>query len=163
MKDKITFSNEWLKLKESETKLFSANYYFRKSASFFEQLLLALDTVSEQGTAIRFIRNDDFNDHELEVLVPIIIDIAIDGNLDNSPVAKDILIKYKNNKIIREKLSAMFSDYLNSFDDFIYRRLAELLLDLNYSELITELMALCKKSENEDLIEIYDDFIGKYK
>lgn len=161
MKDNTIFSLEWLHLKESETNLFSSKYYFRKSKGFFEQLLLALNTLSEQGTALRFIRDDDFNDAELEILIPIIIDISIDGNVDNIPIARDILIKLKENKIVKNKLCNMLDNYLDSFDDFIYRRLAELVLYLNFSDLRMKLMNKCKKSNNNELIEIYKDFIKK--
>ncbi|PIT53128.1 hypothetical protein BHC44_06615 [Snodgrassella alvi] len=161
MKDNTIFSIEWLNLKESETNLFSSKYYFRKSECFFKQLLLALNTLSEQGTALRFIRDDDFNDEELEILIPIIIDISVDGNIDNIPIARDILIKFKENKIVKNKLCSMLDNYLDSFDDFIYRRLAELLLYLNFSDLKIKLMNKCLKSNNNDLIEIYQDFIEK--
>lgn len=163
MKDEITISIEWLRLKKSEEKLFSAKYYFRKSECYFEQLLLALNTLSEQGTALRYIRDDYFNDDELNILIPIVIDISIDGNIDNISIAREILIKLKENKIVRNKLSSMLDDYLDSFDYFIYRRIAELLLDLNYPDLKIKLMFRCKESEDEDLVEIYNDYIEKYK
>jgi hypothetical protein len=159
MKDNTIFSIEWFNLKESETNLFSSKYYFRKSECFFQQLLLALNTLSEQGTALRFIRDDDFNDEELEILIPIIIDISVDGNIDNIPIARDILIKFKENKIVKHKLCSMLDHYLASFDDFIYRRLAELLLYLNFSDLKIKLMNKCLKSNNNDLIELYQDII----
>lgn len=73
------------------------------------------------------------------------------------------MIRLKENKDIREHLSNMLDNYLISFDDFIYRRIAELLLSINYSDLQANLMKRCKESENEDLLEIYDDFIEKYK
>jgi hypothetical protein len=161
MIDNTKFSREWLHLKESETNLFSSKYYFRKSKCFFKQLLLALNTLSEQGTALRFIRDDDFNDEELEILIPIIIDISIDGNIDNIPMARDILIKLKENKIVKNKLSSLLDNDLDSFDDFIFRRLAELLQYLNFSDLKIKLMDKCQKSENDNLIEIYQDFIEK--
>lgn len=129
---------------------------------FFEQLLLAINNISEQGTALRFIRDDDFDNSELEILIPLIIDIAVDGNVDNFIFAKKILIKNANNDIVREKLTSVFDDLLNSHDEYIYRRLAELLVFLNYLSLRNRLMDKCKSSENEGIAEIYADFISKY-
>lgn len=44
----------------------------------------------------------------------------------------------------------------------IYRRVAELLFFLNYNDLRNRLMDKCKNSENEDIVEIYTDFISQY-
>lgn len=156
------YSEEWAFVKETENKFLSAKHYFRKSNDFFEQILLAINNLSEQGTALRFIRDEDFDNSELEVLIPIIIDIAVDGNVDNLIFAREILIKNANNNIVREKMTSIFDALLNSQDEYIYRRMAELFLFLNYSELRNRLMEECKNSENEDIAEIYTDFIEQY-
>ncbi|HFO7613648.1 TPA: hypothetical protein ACHLA5_005230, partial [Escherichia coli] len=122
---KDVYSKEWASVKEAENKFLSSKHYFRKSNDFFEQILLAINNLSEQGTALRFIRDDDFDDSELEVLIPVIIDIAVDGNVDNLPFAKEILIKNANNNVVRKKLTSIFDGLLNSQDEYIYRRVAE--------------------------------------
>jgi len=159
---KDIYSKEWVSVKEPENKSLSSKHYFRKSNDFFEQILLAINNLSEQGTALRFIRDDDFDDSELEVLIPVIIDIAVDGNVDNLPFAKEILIKNANNNVVRKKLTSIFDSLLNSQDEYIYRRVAELLVFLNYNDLRNRLMDKCKNSENEDIVEIYTDFISQY-
>ena len=162
MTTKNIYSEEWFSVKEAENKYLSAKYYFRQSHDFFEQLVLAVNNLSEQGTALRFIRDEEFDDSEFEILAPIIIGVAVDGNVNNIPFAREILIKNIANDIIREKLSSMFSEFLNSHDEYIYRRLAELLVFLNYNDLRSKLMEECKNSKDEDITEIYDDFIRQY-
>lgn len=130
MPTKNIYSEEWFSVKEAENAYLSDKYYFKQSRNFFEQLLLAISNLSEQGTALRFIRDEEFDDSEFEVLIPIIIGIAVDGNVDNIPIAREILIKNMANPIIREKLTSMFGEFLDSHDEYIYRRLAELLVFL---------------------------------
>ncbi|HFP1927987.1 TPA: hypothetical protein ACHJ3A_004922, partial [Escherichia coli] len=83
-------------------------------------------------------------------------------NVDNLPFAKEILIKNANNNVVRKKLTSIFDGLLNSQDEYIYRRVAELLVFLNYNDLRNRLMDKCKNSENEDIVEIYTDFISQY-
>ena len=156
------YSEEWLSVKEAENRFLSSKYYFRESHDFFEQLLLAVNNLSEQGTALRFIRDEEFDDSEFEILIPIIIEIAVDGNVNNIPFAREILIKNTSNDIVREKLTSVFSEFINSHDESIYRRLAELLVFLNYNNLRSKLMEECKNSKDEEIVEIYSDFIRKY-
>ncbi|MTD29421.1 hypothetical protein [Erwinia sorbitola] len=162
MTTKNIYSEEWLSVKEAENKFLSAKYYFRQSHDFFEQLLLAVNSLSEQGAALRFIRDEEFDDSELEKLTPIIISIAVDGNVNNVPFAREVLIKYVANDIIKNKLTSMLGEFLNSHDEYIYRRLAELLLFLNYNELRGKLMEECKGNKDENIAEIYADFINRY-
>ena len=156
------YSEEWLSVKEAENRFLSSKYYFRESHDFFEQLLLAVNNLSEQGAALRFIRDEEFDDSEFEILIPIIIEIAVDGNVNNIPFAREILIKNTSNDIVREKLTSVFSEFINSHDESIYRRLAELLVFLNYNNLRSKLMEECKNSKDEEIVEIYSDFIRKY-
>ena len=44
----------------------------------------------------------------------------------------------------------------------IYRRLAELLLFLNYKELRKRLMEKCKDSKDKNIVNIYTEFTKKY-
>lgn len=155
------YSKEWLLLKETEEKLFSRKYYFKKSNLYFEQLLVALETLTEQGTALRFVRDEEFDHKELEILIPIVVEIAIDGNIDHIPIARDILFKHRNDDVVKNTLEKTISKYLDTSDDFIYRRIAELLLELNYKELKKFFINKCKESKNEDIVEIYDDFYEK--
>lgn len=162
MTTKNIYSDEWFSVKEAENQFLSAKYYFMQSHGFFEQLLLAVNSLPEQGAALRLIRDEEFNDSELEKLTPIIIGIAVDGNVNNISFAREILIKIAPNNIIRKKLTSMLSEFLNSHDEYIYRRLAELFVFLNYNDLRGKLMEECKNSKDEDIVEIYADFINQY-
>ncbi|MBA0159215.1 hypothetical protein [Pectobacterium versatile] len=155
-------SGEWNSVKEAESNFLSAKHYFRKSHGFFEEILLIIRNISEQGTVLRFIRDEDFDDSHLEILIPIIIDIAVDGNIDNFSFARDILIKNSKNSAVRNSLTSIFDELISSRDEYIYRRVAELLVFLNYNDLRKKLMDECKKDNNNDIKEIYADFINKY-
>ncbi|ASN83545.1 hypothetical protein D5073_21780 [Pectobacterium versatile] len=155
-------SGEWNSVKEAENNFLSAKHYFRKSHGFFEEILLIIRNISEQGTVLRFIRDEDFDDSHLEILIPIIIDIAVDGNIDNFSFARDILIKNSKNSAIRNSLTSIFDELISSRDEYIYRRVAELLVFLNYNDLRKKLMDECKRDNNNDIKEIYADFINKY-
>jgi hypothetical protein len=155
-------SGEWNSVKEAENNFLSAKHYFRKSHGFFEEILLIIRNISEQGTVLRFIRDEDFDDSHLEILIPIIIDIAVDGNIDNFSFARDILIKNSKNSAVRNSLTSIFDELISSRDEYIYRRVAELLFFLNYNDLRKKLMDECKKDNNNDIKEIYADFINKY-
>ncbi|PVY72852.1 hypothetical protein [Pectobacterium versatile] len=155
-------SGEWNSVKEAENNFLSAKHYFRKSHGFFEGILLIIRNISEQGTVLRFIRDEDFDDSHLEILIPIIIDIAVDGNIDNFSFARDILIKNSKNSAVRNSLTSIFDELISSRDEYIYRRVAELLVFLNYNDLRKKLMDECKKDNNNDIKEIYADFINKY-
>ncbi|MFJ5318482.1 hypothetical protein [Pectobacterium versatile] len=155
-------SGEWNSVKEAENNFLSAKHYFRKSHGFFEEILLIIRNISEQGTVLRFIRDEDFDDSHLEILIPIIIDIAVDGNIDNFSFARDILIKNSKNSAVRNSLTSIFDELISSRDEYIYRRVAELLVFLNYNDLRKKLMDECKRDNNNDIKEIYADFINKY-
>ncbi|MFJ5332433.1 hypothetical protein [Pectobacterium versatile] len=155
-------SGEWNSVKEAENNFLSAKHYFRKSHCFFEEILLIIRNTSEQGTVLRFIRDEDFDDSHLEILIPIIIDIAVDGNIDNFSFARDILIKNSKNSAVRNSLTSIFDELIASRDEYIYRRVAELLVFLNYNDLRKKLMDECKRDNNNDIKEIYADFINKY-
>ncbi|ASY75416.1 hypothetical protein [Pectobacterium polaris] len=155
-------SEEWNSVKDAESNFLSAKHYFRKSHGFFDDMLLIIRNVSEQGAVLRFIRDEDFDDSHLEKLIPIIIDIAVDGNIDNFSFARDILIKNSKNNAVRNRLTSVFDELLASHDEYIYRRVAELLVFLNYNDLRRKLMNECKKDNNDDIKEIYTDFINKY-
>ncbi|PWD59505.1 hypothetical protein [Pectobacterium parmentieri] len=156
------YSGEWSSVKEAENNFLFAKHYFRQSHDFFEKILLIINNVSEQGAVLRFIRDEDFDNSHLEILIPIVIDIAVDGNIDNFHFARDVLIKNSKNNIVRDGLTSIFDELIISRDEYMYRRVAELLIFLSYNDLRERLMDECKKSNNDDIKEIYSDFIKKY-
>ena len=56
----------------------------------------------------------------------------------------------------------MFDDFLQSEDQYIYKRLAELLFFLDYKDLRKRLMEKCKDSKDKDIVNIYTEFTEKY-
>ena len=87
------YSKEWINLNEADTKVRVSQFYLRKTNDLFEQILLALnDDAAEQATALRFLRNEYPSASELEILAPVIIDIAVNGDADNSILARECLV-----------------------------------------------------------------------
>ncbi|MCU7647206.1 hypothetical protein [Pseudomonas piscis] len=158
-----TYSKEWLRLSGAEMELFSACHEFRHSAGFISELSLALADRLEQGTALRFIRDDVFADTELDDLLPGIIDAAIEGDIGNVPLARSVLCKFRTNDLVKEKLASMLSGYLEVEDYYVYMRVAELLLELDYFDLKAVFVSKCKESRNEDVVEVYDFFADEFK
>ena len=75
---KPIYSKEWITVNEDDTKVRVSQFYFRKTNDLFEQILLALnDDAAEQATALRFLRNECPSASELEVLAPVIINMAV--------------------------------------------------------------------------------------
>ena len=141
-------------------------YFTLEKQIIFEQILLALnnDNPNEQITALRFIRDGSFKDLELEILTPVLINIAVNRNTDNSALARECLVNsaFSEDRIIREKLTFMFDDLLKSENQCIYRRLAKLLFFLNNKDLRKKLMEKCKNSKDKDIVNIYTEFTEKY-
>ena len=160
------YSKEWINVNEADTKVRVSRFHFRKTNDYLEQILFALnnDDPAKQATALRFIRDECISEAEFEILTPAIINIAINGNTDNLILARDRLIRseFYCSYIIKEKLTSMFDDFLKTEDQYIYRRLAELLFFLNYKELRKRLMEKCKYSKDKNIVNIYTDFTEKY-
>ncbi len=158
--------DEWCAMQEAENLLLVCRYDLKKHADFKEIILLALSTLSEQDAALRFLKDDvsGLNDSELAEIAPAVIDIAVDGNLDNLITARAVVLRYashflESRKIIRTVLDRLMDGYLSSEDDFLYRRLAELLVAIDFPDILTKLISVCKDSSNPDIAEIHDDFL----
>ncbi|PIT64565.1 hypothetical protein BHC47_09680 [Snodgrassella alvi] len=159
------YSKEWINVNEADTKVRVSQFYFRKTNDLFEQILWALnDDPAEQATALRFLRNECPSASELEVLAPVIINMAVNENTDNSILARQCLVNsaFNQDRTIRKKLTSMFDDFLKSENQYTYRRLAELLFFLDYKNLRKRLMEKCKNSKDKDIVNIYTEFTEKY-
>jgi len=164
MTTKPIYSKEWNSVKEADRELMVSRHNFRKTSNFLEQILLALNDISQQQRALEWIRDERLSDSELEILIPIIIDIAVDGNIDRLPYAREVLFNnaFNSNDIVRKKMTSMFDNFLKSEDDFIYMRLIELLIFLNYNDLRKRLIDKCKNSTDENIVNVYTSFIQDY-
>lgn len=159
-------SDEWSSLREAEESLLVSRYNIRRGDDFMVIILLALGTLSEQTTALRFLKNDEteLEDAELIRIIPDIIDIAVDGNKENREIARSVLIRYSSHflgkrQLIKDALDRLLNRYLIRKDEKVYRRLAELLVDMHYPEFLKKLMQACKKEHQENISKIYSDFL----
>ena len=164
-----TNSKEWISLEEACIELMNIQYRFKETndiKDLFNQLLLTIhnNDLAEQATVLRLIRDNGFTALELEILTPVIINIAVNRNTDNSILARKCLVNraFNHDHIIREKLTSMFDDFLQSEDQYTYRRLAELLFFLDYKDLRKRLMEKCKNSKDKNIVNIYTEFTEKY-
>ncbi|PIT64561.1 hypothetical protein BHC47_09660 [Snodgrassella alvi] len=164
-----TNSREWISLEEACIELMNIQYRFKEKndiKDLFNQLLLTIhnNDLAEQATVLRLIRDNGFTALELEILTPVIINIAVNRNTDNSILARKCLVNraFNHYHIIREKLTSMFDDFLKSEDQYTYRRLAELLFFLDYKDLRKRLMEKCKNSKDKNIVNIYTEFTEKY-
>ena len=164
-----TNSKEWISLEEACIELMNIQYRFKEKndiKDLFNQLLLTIhnNDLAEQATVLRLIRDNGFTALELEILTPVIINIAVNRNTDNSILARKCLVNraFNHDHIIREKLTSMFDDFLQSEDQYTYRRLAELLFFLDYKDLRKRLMEKCKNSKDKNIVNIYTEFTEKY-
>ncbi|MGE9657605.1 hypothetical protein ACQP6C_03820 [Snodgrassella alvi] len=164
-----TNSREWISLEEACIELMNIQYRFKEKndiKDLFNQLLLTIhnNDLAEQATVLRLIRDNGFTALELEILTPVIINIAVNRNTDNSILARKCLVNraFNHDHIIREKLTSMFDDFLKSEDQYTYRRLAELLFFLDYKDLRKRLMEKCKNSKDKNIVNIYTEFTEKY-
>ena len=164
-----TNSREWISLEEACIELMNIQYRFKEKndiKDLFNQLLLTIhnNDLAEQATVLRLIRDNGFTALELEILTPVIINIAVNRNTDNSILARKCLVNraFNHDHIIREKLTSMFDDFLQSEDQYTYRRLAELLFFLDYKDLRKRLMEKCKNSKDKNIVNIYTEFTEKY-
>ena len=164
MTTKTICSIKWNSLKKADHKFMISKHNFRKTDDFFKQILSALNYekgIDQQKIALKMIRDEHFSDSELEILIPIIINIAVDGNIDNLPSAREVLFNnaLNSNDIVRKILTFMFDGFLRSEDDWIYMRLMELLCFLNYNDLRMRLIDKCKNSTDENIVDVYTSFI----
>ena len=164
---KPNYSQEWNSLKKADHKFMISKHNFRKTDDFFKQILSALNYekgIGQQKIALKMIRDEHFSDSELEILIPIIINIAVDGHISNIPLAREVLFNnaFNSNDIVRKKMTSMFDNFLKSEDDFIYMRLIELLIFLNYNDLRKRLIDKCKNSTDENIVNVYTSFIQDY-
>jgi len=158
MKQVEGLSNEWHVLRAAETLLFASRTYLRNRNDFISNMTTALNMLSEQGAALRLMIYDRFIDSELTILMPIVIDIAVEGNVDSLVIARGVLSRYKNRKVVRSIFENMVDKYFSAHDDWTYRRLAELLVEVGYGDILKKLMFLCKNNGTTEFLEIYEDY-----
>ena len=154
------FPEEWRSAREAESLSLARRHDLKARSDFKEIILLALSTLSEQDAALRFLRDDALG---LDI-APVVMDIAVDGNIDNLVTARAVLQQYASHfldsrKIVEMTLDRRLDGYLASEDGFLYRRLAELLVAADFPDALAKLMSVCKDSSNPEIAEIHDDLL----
>ena len=139
-----------------------AKQNFRQCPDFFIQLQIALNSSSQQTNALTLIHDDGLNDDQLSQLLSTLINIALEGNDEQSVIAHKILVKNNNNQSINQKIANLllinYINDLNYYDEIIYRRMTELLHDLNNSYLIEQFINRCKNIDDPEVAQNYPLF-----
>ena len=155
-------AHEWLALNQAQQNLLIAKQNFRQCPDFFVQLQIALNSSSQQTNALTLIHDDGLNDDQLSQLLSTLVDIALEGNDEQSFIAHKILVKNKNNQSINQNIANLllinYIDDLNYYDEIIYRRMTELLYDLNNSFLIEQFINRCKNIDDTEVAQNYHMF-----
>lgn len=154
-------SETWEALKNADDYYMSSWTKFNKSQYFINEIQLALNSLNEQRIALNCIKIFPLTTDELKPLSSILMNIAISGNIDNLILARECLFRYKHFSIVHQEASCIIDMLSNDSDDWSYRRAAELFFDLCFFDLLKRLLSICKKSNDDDLHEIYDDFSKK--
>ena len=155
-------AHEWLALNQAQQNLLIAKQNFLQCPDFFIQLQIALNSSSQQTNALTLIHDDGLNDDQLSQLLSTLINIALEGNDEQSVIAHKILVKNNNNQSINQKIANLllinYIDDLNYYDEIIYRRMTELLHDLNNSYLIEQFINRCKNIDDPEVAQNYPLF-----
>ncbi|MEI2431430.1 hypothetical protein RDV84_11625 [Lysobacter yananisis] len=165
MNDANAFPSQWRAMREADAALLACRFHLKKHADFAHILAQALACASERNLALRFLRDDAgaLSDAQLAELAPAIVDLAVDGNLDDLIVARQTLVRYaarftSSRGVVEDAVARVMDGYLAREDDFVLRRLAELLLDAGFAHALRRLLAACKDHMDPDIAEIHDDF-----
>ena len=154
-------AHEWLTLNQAQQNLLIAKQNFRQYPDFFVQLQIALNSSSQQAEALTLIHDNGLNYDQLNQLLPTLIDIALEGNNRQSIIAHKILVKNSNNQTINQKIVNLLINYLeflNYYDEIIYRRIVNILYDFNNSVLTKQFINQCKNSDDPEIAQKYPKF-----
>jgi len=165
MNDANAFPGQWRAMREADAALLACRFHLKKHPDFARILAQALACPSERNLALRLLRDDGggLSDAELAELAPALVDLAVDGNLDDLIVARQALVRYaarftSSRGVVEDAVERVMDGYLAREDDFVSRRLAELLLDAGFAHALRRLLATCRDHADPDIAEIHDDF-----
>ena len=155
-------ASEWLALNQAKQNLLIAKQNFRQCPDFFVQLQIALNSPSQQTNALTLIHDDGLNDDQLSQLLSTLVDIALEGNNEQSIIAHKILVKNKNNQSINKKIANLllinYIDDLNYYDEIFYLRITNLLYALNNSFLSEQFINRCNNIDAPEITQKYPAF-----
>ena len=157
----MEYSDEWLRLRKAENDYFTCQYNFMQNEEeMVNNLKRALTKAHDKETALRFLLEMQLKATLSILLLPEILDLAIDSTgLDGIRLAKEVVSIYKNEPQIKESIKSIVNSYLASNDEWHYRRIAELYKLLSYKEELTDFLLLCQANSNWEIQEIADDFL----
>ncbi|MEH6418195.1 hypothetical protein [Pseudomonas sp. CGJS7] len=166
MNDPSLFPDEWQAMKQADDGLRISRWHLRQRDDFKDILLRALGDLSEQAHALRLLRDDAdlLSDAQLTELAPKIVDIAVDGNVDRLIVARAVLVRYAaqfkpGRQIVKDSIDRLMDGYFGSNDDFIYRRLAELLIDIGHWDALKRLLVVSKDHRDPEIADLHGDYL----
>lgn len=165
MTDAHAFPGEWRAMREADAALLACRFQLKQRADFVRIVAQALALPSQRNAALRLLRDDagGLSDAALAELAPAIVDLAVDGPLDDLVVARQTLLRYaarftSGRGVVQDAVERLIDGYLAREDDFVRRRLAELLLEAGFAQALRRLLAACKDHGDAHIAEIYDDF-----
>ena len=99
---------------------------------------------------------------EIAVVLPVIstiADTAIDsGNYNAIDLAREVLLKYKDDVQVRNIIRVTATTYLADNDEWYFRRTAELYKLLGYEAELASLRELCQISSDVDIQELSKEY-----
>lgn len=126
---------------------------------FIQAVAKALASTSDSDVALRLMLEVPLQSDALPKILPLVIELAIDGPVRNMSIAATVLKKYTENvALIRQAIELNMPRYLGSRDDFLLRRLAQILRDLEIHDLLADLLIWCRNQHEEEINEIASDF-----
>lgn len=156
----MSYSNEWLRFRKSEDEYFYCRHAFmQNNETVVNDISTALALADDNETALRFLLEMTPKTSVIILLLPKVVEIAIDStNLNAIKLSRDILLHYKNEPFVRSNINTCLGSYIAGNDDWHYRRIAELYKLLNYNEELVAFITLCQESDNIEIREVGDDF-----
>lgn len=159
MLNKTSYSKEWLQFKEAENNFVLKRKIFfsvehSKQISDFKKAFAG--DPNEVLFAISILEVLDIN---YEELLPILLEISIEGGEMASAYVKNLFLKYKDSS--KKQIVSYLYNYLDSTNENFegYLNIAILLQKLSYSnELNYFLERYCKHSNDENILELLTDF-----
>lgn len=156
----MPYSSKWLRFRQAAEELFDSRSALQQDReTLVKDLKQALVSPNDRQTALELLV---YLYPDVTVLMPLlheVLDTALDsGNYTAIGLAREVLAKYQAEPLLRSHIPLLVTRYLAAQDDWLYRRIAELYVLLNYQEELTDFLRLCRASPNVEIQEIRDDF-----
>ncbi len=159
MSKESTYSKEWLEFKEAENNFIEKRRIFFSTDQHNQITDIGKSLAGDPNDVLFAINTLEILDINYEILLPILLEISIDGGEMASIYARNLFSKYKNSS--RKEIALFVFNFLDSIEENFqnYSNIAQLLYKLDYkSDLWLFLNKYCKISTNEDILELFVDY-----